>query len=81
MHQTDNDNAMDATLFKSGTQTQRELDELVWTQTQETSPLGDDDKLVDLEKIQIKSQENPESEDKIEDDEEETVEATVEVNI
>lgn len=76
MHQTDNDNAMDATLFKSGTQTQRELDELVWTQTQETSPLGDD-----LEKIQIKSQDNHEIEDKIEDDEDETVEATVEVNI
>ena len=46
MIQTDNDNAMDASLFKSGTQTQKDLDDLVWTQTQETSEL-------DIDKIKI----------------------------
>ena len=39
MIQTENDNAMDASLFKNGTQ--KDLDDLGWTQTQETSDLVD----------------------------------------
>merc|ERR1712106_705007 len=71
-HQTDNDNAMDASLFKSGTQTQRELDELVWTQTQETSALPSG-----VDKIKIQSQET-EVEQPVENEEKEAEEDEME---
>ena len=55
MIHTDNDNAMDASLFKNGTQTQKDLDDLVWTQTQETSDLVDKMKIkVNLMLLNIK---------------------------